>query len=51
MSINKVRSFLYGFARILGDVNAVFKGKVGKRIQNRVLGRVNRKIMNKLWRR
>ena len=32
MSIGKTRGFLYWLARILGDVNAVQKGKVGKRI-------------------
>jgi len=32
MSIGKTRGFLYWLALILGDVNAVKKGKVGKRV-------------------
>lgn len=31
MSINKTRGWQYFIARLLGDVNAVKKGKVGKR--------------------
>ena len=33
MSIGMTRGCLYSLARILGDVNAVKKGKVGKRIE------------------
>lgn len=39
MSINKTRGFLYSLARFLGDVNAVKKGKVGKRILRRAAGK------------
>lgn len=39
MSINKIRSLLYKIAKILGDVNAVKKGKVKQRIKNRVVGK------------
>lgn len=31
MSINKVRKALYGIAKILGDINAVKRGTVGKK--------------------
>jgi len=34
-----MRSFLYLLARFLGDVNAVRRGTVGKRIARRVAGR------------
>lgn len=34
-----LRSFLYQLARLLGDVNAVSKGKVGQRIINKGIGR------------
>lgn len=47
MSINKLRSILYSTARILGDVNAAKKGKLGKRITNKVIGRA----VGKLFRR
>ena len=36
----KFRSFLYTLAKLLGDVNAVKKGRVGRRIGRRVAGRV-----------
>lgn len=49
MGINKTRGFLYSLARILGDVNAVKKGKVGKRIGRRVAGKATGKMMRKLF--
>lgn len=36
----KFRSFLYTLAKLLGDVNAVRRGRVGRRIGRRVAGRV-----------
>jgi len=39
MSINRTRGFLYWLARLLGDVNAVQKGKVGKRVARRAAGK------------
>jgi hypothetical protein len=45
----KVRSFLYRLARFLGDVEAVEKGQIGKRMTRRVIGRmIGRKIMRKI---
>ena len=54
ITISKIRSFLYKTAKILGDVNAVKRDKIGTRITNRVTGKVSsrarsylsRKIMN-----
>jgi len=46
--ITKTRSLLYKTARILGDVEAVRKGKVGKRVKNRVLGKIAGKLLGKL---
>lgn len=48
MSISKTRSALYKTARILGDVDAVKKGKVGKRVKNRLLGKLTGKLLKKL---
>lgn len=48
MSINKVRTVLYTLARLLGDANAVKKGKIGQRILRRIAGRAAGKILNKL---
>ena len=50
MSISKTRSFLYWLARILGDVNAVKKGKVGKRIARRAAGKIAGRGMRGLFR-
>ncbi|MFZ4454311.1 hypothetical protein [Salibacterium aidingense] len=50
MSINKVRSALYFFAKILGDANAVKRGKVGKRIGRRLAGKGTGRLLGKLFR-
>lgn len=49
MSINKFRRGLYKTARILGDVNAVKKGKVGKRIARRAAGKATGKTLRRLF--
>jgi hypothetical protein len=40
MSLSKVRSLLYRLARLLGDVNAVEKGKVPQRVERHIVGRM-----------
>ena len=50
MSINKTRGFLYWLARLLGDVNAAKKGKIGKRIARRAVGKATGRSMRKLFR-
>ena len=45
-----VRSILYMLARLMGDANAVAKGRVGRRIGRRVAGRVTGKGLGKLFR-
>jgi hypothetical protein len=49
MSISKTREILYFLARILGDISAVKKGKVGKRIARRAAGRMAGKGFRKLF--
>ena len=44
-----LRSFLYKAARIMGDVNAVKKGKVGKRVARRVVGKGTGRALGKLF--
>ena len=44
MSIGSTRDLLYTVARILGDVQAVKKGRVGKRIGRRVVGKVTKRL-------
>ncbi|WP_176720404.1 hypothetical protein [Desulfuribacillus stibiiarsenatis] len=48
MSINKVRKALYGIAKILGDINTVKRGTVGKRIARRAAGKVTGRTLRKL---
>ncbi|SDI74746.1 hypothetical protein [Natribacillus halophilus] len=47
--MNNFRSFLYKLARILGDVNAVKKGRVGRRIGRRVAGRATGRTTRKFF--
>ncbi len=49
MSLNKTRSFLYWLARLLGDVNAVRRGTIGKRLARRAAGRATGKALRKLF--
>ena len=43
------RGLLYTLAKLMGDYNAVKKGKVGKRVGRRLAGRVTGKSMQKLF--
>lgn len=44
------RSVLYALARLLGDINAVQRGKVGQRIGRRIAGKVAGRIMGRMFR-
>lgn len=48
--INKTRSVLYKTARVLGDINAVLRGKITQRLERRVAGKVVGRLFNKLFR-
>lgn len=48
MTLGKFRSFLYALARLLGDVSAVQHHRVGKRIQNRIVGRATGRLLRKV---
>ena len=43
------RGFLYTLAKLMGDYNAVKKGKVGPRVRRRAAGKVTGKAMRKLF--
>jgi len=45
----KLRGGLYELARILGDVNAIKKDKVGRRIGRRVAGKVTGRGLGKIF--
>jgi hypothetical protein len=44
MSISKIRSILYSAARLLGDINAIRRGKVKQRVKNRIKGKITSRI-------
>jgi len=44
-----LRSSLYKVARIMGDVSAVKKGKVGKRVARRVADKTTGKTLGKIF--
>jgi hypothetical protein len=50
MSINRTRGTLYRLARLLGDVQAVKSGRVGRRVGRRVVGRVTGRGIGRLFR-
>ncbi|TQM89554.1 hypothetical protein [Roseinatronobacter monicus] len=50
ITIGKTRGFLYFLAKLLGDVNAVKRGTVGKRIARRVVGRATGRGIGKIFR-
>lgn len=39
MTIGKLRTILYTVAKYLGDINAVKRGRVKERVQNRIIGK------------
>jgi len=43
------RELLYTLAKLMGDYNAVKKGKIGKRVGRRATGKVTGKAMGKLF--
>jgi hypothetical protein len=48
MTLNQLRSLLYKLARGLGDVNAVQRGTVHKRVARRAAGRQTGRLLRKL---
>lgn len=49
-TISQTRGLLYGLAKLLGDISAVQKGTVGKRIARRAAGKATGRILGKLFR-
>ena len=49
ITINKVRTVLYTVAAILGDLNAVLKGRIIRRVGRRVAGRVTGNLFRRLF--
>jgi hypothetical protein len=49
-SIGQVRGFLHGLGSALGDISAVRKGKIGRRLARRVAGKANGRLLGRLLR-
>lgn len=50
MNFNKARRLTHKATVLLGDAQAVKRGRVGPRITNRVMGRLVSRLMRGLWR-
>ena len=48
-SLNGFRSFLYWLARLLGDVSAVQRGRIGRRIGRRIGGKATGRGLGRLF--
>lgn len=44
-----MRNLLYKLARLMGDVNAVKKGRVGRRVGRRIAGKATGRGLGKLF--
>lgn len=49
-SISSVRSFLYWLARLLGDITAILRGRVGQRVVRRLAGKLTGRALWRLFR-
>ncbi len=47
--MNGIRSLLYKLARLLGDINAVKKGKVDKRVARRAAGQITGRGLGRIF--
>ena len=50
MSIARTRSVLYRLARLLGDLQAIRRRRIAKRIGWRLSGRLTSHALGRLWR-
>ena len=51
LTIGKTRRALYKSAKILGDVNSIKRGTVGKRVTSRVVGKVSGRVFSGITRK
>jgi len=49
LTIGKIRRAAYKTGKVLGDVNAVKKGKVARRVKNRIVGKLAAKALSGLF--
>ena len=46
ITIGKTRSALYKSAKLLGDINSIKKGKIGRRITHRISGKLSARLLS-----
>lgn len=44
------RGWLYTWAKLLGDANAVKRGKVGRRVERRIAGKATGRLLGRWFR-
>lgn len=49
MNLNQFRRLLYQLASLLGDLNAIQRGTIGKRIVRKAAQKQSNKLLNKLF--
>ena len=49
-TIGKTRSALYKTAKVLGDVNSVKRGTLGKRVTSRIAGKISGRVTGAMTR-
>jgi len=49
MSVGRIRRFPYLLARLLGDLDAGWRGRIGRRIARRLAGRTAGRALGRLF--
>lgn len=49
MTLNDFRSLLYKSAKYLGDINAIKRNKVKRRVGYRIAGKLTSKLLNSIF--
>lgn len=49
VTIGKIRTLLYGAAKILGDISAFQRGKAKERIARRLAGKVTGRLLGRIF--
>jgi hypothetical protein len=47
--MNGIRAWLYMVAKLLGDAQAIARGRIWQRAFNRLTGKVSGRVMGKVW--
>jgi hypothetical protein len=45
-----MRGFLYALARLLGDLTAIRRGRIGQRVARRAAGKASGRLLGRLFR-